>query len=300
MITVVVPTFNRPQLLSEALRSIANQTHSDFEVMIVNDGGESVESVVQRWRSRFSLRLIETGERRGPAAARNLAINESRSPYLAFLDDDDIFLPQHLEAAYAELTSSARPELVYTGALVSKTRVSALPREREDAHTKSYPFDERFLLVANFIHTGSVVARNFRDTAVRFDESLSLCEDWDLWLALVTDLRYKPRLVDRITTVYHQVPGQRGLVADAQAVTPTPFASARQRIYSKWPSDDQSVQACRYWLTEFESYRNDVIARGKDVPIDLFDRVLRHLASHFHDLTSLDYSIFAALFDVAD
>src|SRR5437879_807514 len=281
MISVIIPTFQRPSLLCHALRSVDSQAYKDFEVIVVNDGGPSLETSIAPWRRAFPLRLIESSERRGPASARNVGIEHAAGEYIAFLDDDDVFLPTHLGAAHEALAGRRELDFVYLGALVSDRRLSALPPDWSEMHMKSYEFDDRFLLVANYIHTGSVVVRNFTGSQVRFDESLTHCEDWDLWLALRLDLRYEVTFVDRLTSIYHQVPRSAGLVAQAQTSVPSPFTIVRERLHAKWPTADDYVLAYREWLTAFESYRNQVIADRRAIPTHLFDRVLRYLYRKF-------------------
>jgi hypothetical protein len=85
----------------------------------------------------------------------------------------------------------------------------------------------------------SVIIRNFRHTPIRFDEALEVCEDWDIWIALTQTLDYRMSFVNKIATIYHQVPDVVGLVASAQHTSPSKFDLARDYIYAKWPSDDR-------------------------------------------------------------
>lgn len=281
MISIVIPTVDRPELLHAALRSLAAQTYADFEAIVVNDGGASVAHIVGRWRCLFPVTLVELPRRHGASHARNVGIEHAAGDHIAFLDDDDLFLPWHLAAAAAAL-DTGDVEFVYLGAVVSSRWVTALPPDWPTMHCKAYPFDERFLLVANYIHTGSVVVRNFRDSPVRFDESLRYCEDWDMWLSLRHRLGYRVGFVDEISAVYHQVAGTEGLVSQGQAVTPSPFSLVRERLYSRWSVDDEQVIAYRKWMINFDAYCNDSVAQGRPVPTQVFDRVLRRL---YHDFT---------------
>jgi glycosyltransferase involved in cell wall biosynthesis len=276
LISVVIPTCERPGLLEQALGSLAQQSYRDFEVIVVNDGGPSIAPAMAAWQRRFPLTLIELAERAGPARSRNAAIERASGEYLAFLDDDDIFLPEHLETAYRSMTDNAL-DLVYLRALVSNRRVDRVPTVEPGAYFKAYPFDERFLYIANYIHTGSVVVTNFADTGARFDESLPLCEDWDMWLSLRAGLGFTFGFVDKLTSVYHQVPDTPGAVSRGQLTSPSPFSLVRQRIHRKWPNDDPQVIAYRQWLTDFEDYRDRRIGAGQLSPVNLFDRVLSYL-----------------------
>lgn len=92
--TVVIPTLNaRPEFLTECLESIANQTLSPQEVLIVNNGEPGFEVA----ESRLSIRIIETVIGAGVAQARNIGATLATTPYIAFLDDDDLWAPDYLE-----------------------------------------------------------------------------------------------------------------------------------------------------------------------------------------------------------
>jgi glycosyltransferase involved in cell wall biosynthesis len=216
LISVIIPTIDRPRLLDAALGSVAAQhVHGDVEVIVVNDGGSSVAPVVRGWNAALAVRLVELDQGVGPAAARNVGIQLANGEYIAFLDDDDLFLPEHL-AVGCELLERDDADFVYLGAIVADRRLTGLPPNLAEFPLKAYPYDHRFLLVANYLHTGSVIVRSFKNTTVRFDESLEVCEDWDLWLALTTTLGYRVSFVDEITSIYHQVPDVVGLVVTAQ------------------------------------------------------------------------------------
>lgn len=104
-VTVVIPTYNRSSLLPRALASVAAQTFCDYDVVIVNDGGDW-----PAW-NEFSLpgssiRVFHQ-QRSGPAAARNAALAYSDSEFVAYLDDDDEWQPDHLECLLALLAGSS-------------------------------------------------------------------------------------------------------------------------------------------------------------------------------------------------
>src|SRR5215471_9415080 len=117
MISVIIPTFNRLGLLDAALGSIAAQgVRFHIEVVVVNDGGLSVAPVVHAWANVLAIRLIQLHRRVGPAAARNVGIQFAVGKYIAFLDDDDLFMPEHLSEG-CELLESGEADLVYLGTI---------------------------------------------------------------------------------------------------------------------------------------------------------------------------------------
>ncbi|MEV4003105.1 glycosyltransferase family A protein [Actinomadura sp. NPDC049753] len=283
LVSVIIPTLNRAAALDAALNSVmaaARRLSDDrdaVEAIVVNDGGRSVGDLVDVWKPRLRVTLIELDRCSGGASVpRNVAIDAAQGEYIAFLDDDDVFLPSHL-AVGCEPLRRGEADFVYLGAVVSEQRLDALPDDLGGYRLKAYPYDPRFLMVANYLHTGSVIVRNFRRTDVRFDPRLDVCEDWDLWIALTAELDYRVAFVDEITSVYHQIPDTSGVVSGAQLISPSKFALARDYINAKWPVADPVVEGYRAWLVALERYRDDLIARRRRMPNLLFDEILGYL-----------------------
>src|SRR5687767_548324 len=97
-ISVVLPTFNREEFLTEAFESIAAQTFADWELIVVDDGStDGTSALVGQLARRVAQPVTYLYQpNRGPGAARNLGIQRARGQYLAFLDSDDLWLPHHL------------------------------------------------------------------------------------------------------------------------------------------------------------------------------------------------------------
>jgi hypothetical protein len=99
-VSVIVPTFNRAHLISETLDSILAQTHAPADVIVVDDGStDDTAAVVGRYGPRIRYRRVESGASGniGPSAARNVGVSMAASPWIAFCDSDDLWLPTKLE-----------------------------------------------------------------------------------------------------------------------------------------------------------------------------------------------------------
>src|SRR5689334_18344661 len=94
-VSVVIPTFNRPAMLLRALHSVTSQTFRPREVIVVCDGPDE-EAAALVSREHPSVRLLQLKTRSGAAVARNLGVQAARADWVAFLDDDDQWLPQKL------------------------------------------------------------------------------------------------------------------------------------------------------------------------------------------------------------
>ncbi|MGB3873645.1 MAG: glycosyltransferase [Stenotrophomonas sp.] len=184
LFSIIVTTWNRPTLLVDTLASIQAQTFRDFEVVLVNDCGEPVEHLLGK--HDVPLHYLRLGRNGGPATARNAAHRLARGRYLVYLDDDDLFLPEHLKTL-AEALQEHPGEVVYTDALFITERIEdghrhALAEERRYPHDR---YSHARLSVDNYIPVNTFAwPCALADEVGDFDERLSGLEDWDFLLRL--------------------------------------------------------------------------------------------------------------------
>ncbi len=114
--TVVVPTRNRAELLKQAVSSVLEQTLADFELLIVDDNSSDCTQTVVRAFNDPRVRLLQNDRAPGGAGARNVGILHSRGEWVAFLDDDDVWLPRKLEMQHSR-AQEVTPDvaLIYAG-----------------------------------------------------------------------------------------------------------------------------------------------------------------------------------------
>ncbi|MCL6622017.1 MAG: glycosyltransferase [Syntrophobacterales bacterium] len=185
LISVIVPTYNRPQMLVEAVESILHQTYPRVEIIVVNDGGVEVESLVAWLNRTGTLTYVRHDRNRGLAAARNTGLRLARGKYIAYLDDDDLFYPEHVETLVTALEQS-RFRVAYTDACQAariRDRGRWVTVSREVC--LSHDFDRDSLLVQNLFPVLCVMhERACLEDVGLFDETLTSHEDWDLWIRL--------------------------------------------------------------------------------------------------------------------
>ena len=180
LISVIIPTFNRAAWVREAVDSVLAQTFQDFELIVVDDGstdatGEELGSYGDR------LRIIYQA-RQGVSAARNRGLEMAAGEWLAFLDSDDLWLPQKLETQVDFLNRNPRAEICQTEEIWIRHGRRVNPREK---HRK--PSGDIFApsLVRCLVSPSAVMLRKSLLQEVDFfDESLPACEDYDLWLRI--------------------------------------------------------------------------------------------------------------------
>ena len=224
-VSVIVPTHNRPEQLRETLESIAAQTFRDFEVLVVNDAGTDVRDVVESFADRMAVTYLAHEQNRQLAASRNTGIRAARGRYIAYLDDDDVFYPNHLETLVGALAATGA-RVAYADAV--RARVGA---DGTVARDVPYSFDfsrDRFLF-ANYIPVNCIVhERSCLDEVGLFDEELATpLEDWELWIRLsqATDFVHVPQVTcevreadsGRITTNVERFVINRQKIVDKHA-----------------------------------------------------------------------------------
>jgi glycosyltransferase involved in cell wall biosynthesis len=199
-VSVVVPTFQGELRIGAALTRLQQQSHTDFEVVVVDDGStDATPAVVREAMSRDGrIRLIEQ-DHAGIAAARNRAIEAARSDVLAFLDDDDHWHVQKLELQLARLAAAPQVALVSCYSALVDFEAKLLGW-RIGGSTEGDVYRE--MLEWDMVSGGSVAlaVRSAVEEAGGFDESLADRADWDLWIRLA---RRSPfACVDRVLVGY--------------------------------------------------------------------------------------------------
>lgn len=205
LVSVIIPTKDRQNFLKIALESVLKQTFSDFEVIIVNDGGENIDSFIHNFNDRRLISLSHPYNK-GPSAARNTALNHARGKYIAYLDDDDIFYEIHLELLVKALSTSDFHVAYTDGSICHKRMVNSKPMIEKN---ESLIFDITFekLLINNFMPPIFVMHEKVcLDEVGYFDETLRRHEDWDLWLRLFQ--KYPFLHISEATAEYSQWEGQ--------------------------------------------------------------------------------------------
>lgn len=241
--SVVLTTFNRPQLLLDALASLEKQHFRDFEAILVNDHGEEVEAFLARFP--YCITYIRQGRNRGPAAARNAAHRVARGRYVVYLDDDDIFLPDHLQTL-ADALQAHPGEVVYTDATFVAERIEngirhSLHEERRYPHGE---YSRERLFVDNYIPVNTFAwPRAVAAEVGEFDETLSGLEDWDFLLRLAIRLPFHhvPRETVQVRMrVGDAAPDRRSLHAFKD------YPALYRELYSRHPDlNDASVKSQR-------------------------------------------------------
>jgi glycosyltransferase involved in cell wall biosynthesis len=179
LVSIVIPTYNRADLISESIDSAINQTYQDIEIIVVDDGSKDhTRQVISKYGSKVRYFYKENG---GIGSALNLGISNMNGKWFKWLSSDDILIPNAVELLVAHAEE--------TGALITYTDYDIIDNEHNivktfvEPHFGSY-YEFASALWARFIGNGSssLIERSCIDDVGRFDETLRSAEDYDWWL----------------------------------------------------------------------------------------------------------------------
>ena len=233
-VAVVVRTRNRPALLAEALASLRDQTARPTRIVVVNDGGASVDSVVAPFRDSFEITLEERAERGGRSDAANRGVDAATEELVGFLDDDDRFYPDHLERLLAAHRAGPEPVVYSDAVTVQYRREGEQWKEKSRTLQYSLDFDPDYLLLANYIplHTLLLPRALYRKLG-GFDRNLEYSEDWDFLIRAASETSF--RHVRAVTCEYRVFEAESSDPSHAVAGSAA-FQRARREIYERYAS----------------------------------------------------------------
>jgi len=183
LVSVVIPTYNRADLICETINTVLQQTFRDFEVIVVDDGSTDGTDGVLEERYGTSIRLIRQANA-GEGEARNAGIAQADGKYVAFLDSDDLWLPPKLESQIELLTSRPGLGWVYCDGISFSDGTRRPLRKFSRVHAQYEGAIAELLLVHAFVPSPTpLVGRSLLEIAGPFWKSPKAA-DWDMWLRL--------------------------------------------------------------------------------------------------------------------
>ena len=266
-VTVVIPTFNRRRLVTQAVRSVLAQTFRDLSCLVIDNGATDGTAEALAAIADPRLELVGHDRPMGGPGARNLGIAAAQgSEWVAFLDSDDVWAPTKVERQLAAVALNPAARWSAT-ACVSvgddmkvrhAVRLRDFPPEPDESCLVSSEDVRLLLLEDNRVPAGNstvLASKALLDEAGGFDPDLSTCDDWDLWLRLaaLSPLAY----VDAPLAAYRIWDGQsstneRAFMRDAATVRSRYFPGTGpvpRRYFARWEREAarRHVAAGRRW-----------------------------------------------------
>jgi glycosyltransferase involved in cell wall biosynthesis len=197
LVIVIISTYNRAQKLRSALRSVVNQTYNNLEIIVIDDGStDNTSEVVKNFKDKRIKYLYKKNS--GPYDSRNYAIRRSKGDYIAFLDDDDQYLPQKIEMQVEFMQKHKEYGFCYGNLKILKNRKSHLiiSKEKENTYinllldgTGSYVTIQTILLKRSVVKKTGL-----------FRLDIKRAEDYDYWLRCAK--KFKFGYIDKPLAIY--------------------------------------------------------------------------------------------------
>ena len=194
----MIAAYRVADVVEDAIRSVLDQTVAPLEVIVVDDGsGDGIDEVVARHADQ--LRFLRHEHNAGAGAAMNTGARAAQGDYVVFIDADDLFAPERLEAL-GEL-GRLRPDL---GVLTTDAWVSVGGEVFRRFHDKTFPFEvsnqRGEILRRNFVFGHAAVPRNIFLALGGFDETIRWTSDWELMARMIVSGRYVGMVAEPLAT----------------------------------------------------------------------------------------------------
>ncbi len=193
VLSIIIPTYNSEKYIERTLLSVFNQTYNRYEVIVSDDGSNDktitiVREIFDRYKDKNTRLLIN--EHRGPSTARNKGIESAKNEWIAFLDSDDLWLPQKLQRVAGFIVKNPEVNLICHNEIWKRDAGDILFDYANNFDRKIHPFlslYRRNTLSAS----ATVIKKGLLERAGLFDPEMPSAQDYDLWLriAMLSELR---------------------------------------------------------------------------------------------------------------
>ena len=179
-ISVVIPVFNRKQLIERSINSVINQTYPPDEIIVIDDG--SIDGTYDLIKKNFPQVILIHQENKGVSAARNVGITIAKGNWIAFLDSDDEWFPEKLEEQINYLKINNSYKICHTDEIWIRNQARVNPMKKHKKYGgKIY---NKCLPLCVLSPSSIIIHKDIFDDVGLFDEKLPVCEDYDMWLRI--------------------------------------------------------------------------------------------------------------------
>lgn len=236
LVSIIIRTCGRPNILRETLNSLKNQTYKNIEIVIIEDGKNISEEMIKKEFSDLNIVYKATGEKKGRCIVGNIGLETAKGKYLNFLDDDDLFYADHVETLVKELVKHPDYKLAYSLAYESKIEVQETePEYKYKEVSKSLPLVKKFsritLLTRNAFPIQAVMFE--KDIFLKYgglDEELDNLEDWEMWARYAQENKFL--YVPKVTSVY-RVPAKQQDYDSRKELLDSYYKKAQEKIFAR-------------------------------------------------------------------
>ena len=255
-ISVIIPTYNRKKTLARAIQSVINQSLSPFEILIIDDGSNDG---TEEWvKENFQNIKYIYQNNHGVSSARNKGIKNAYGDWVAFLDSDDEWLPNKLYEQVKAIDSNPEMKFFHTNEIWIRNGVRVNQMKKHKKYG-GYIF-EKCLDICRVSPSSVLIQKEVFDNIGIFDESLRVCEDYDLWLRITS--KYPVVFLDKpLIYKYGGHADQLSKVNDG--IESYRIQSLEKIIKSGFLSDEQKVKAVNALVNKMKIYSKGLEKRKK-------------------------------------
>jgi len=269
--SVIIPTYNRLEVLPRAVKSVLEQKHKNFELILVDDGSTDGTSEWLNLQMDSRIRVIRLLENRGVSHARNVGIKTSCGTYLAFLDSDDEWLPSKLQKQW-EVLLAQKAMVCHTEEIWIRNGVRV---NQCDHHKKQGgPIFSQSLKLCAMSPSSIIIHQEVLKSVGLFDESLPACEDYDLWLKITA--KYPVHFISEPQIIKYGGHEDQ-LSKTVEALDRYRIQSLVNLYYNFTLSDTQKLEVYEELLRRIRIYKPGCVKRGRMAEAEHLDKISEDL-----------------------
>lgn len=264
LFTVVLAAFNEERLIADAIRSVLAQTRRDFEFIVVDDGSADATAEVVESFPDDRIKLIQQANR-GLAASLNTGAAAGSAPYIGLIDADDLWLPTYLERLHETLDQHPEAGFTYTDSWrldMASGRFRRQSYAQQMGMPEPPPQDPNAMAISlmkgNWVLGLPLMRRLDFERLGGFEESLSACEDYELWLRFLASGKAAVRTPGRLVIQRNR--------SGSMSKDPSSMYDSLEAVYRRaaeeMPFPDEVRLSARQSLAQTERYRRLLGASG--------------------------------------
>lgn len=243
LVSIIIPTYNRPRLLAECLHSITLDAYRYKEVIIVNDGGSDISGVIAAYSQKVRIVSLQSTVNRGHVHARNQGLTVAQGDILVLCDDDDLLLPGHIDRM-VNAWKKNQNALLYSDAEIVVYDHAHGGRHLVQRTAFAFEFHQELLHTWNIIvPSGITYAHILHETVGAFDEDIRDHWDWDFALRVAA---HNPIQRIPVASVLYMV----SLLGQNQSSNSVAMSRSLQRLIQKHKLGELPVSSFPMMTTE--------------------------------------------------
>ena len=266
-ISVVIPTYNRKELLKRSIDSVINQTIKPSEIIIVDDGSnDGTEAMVKK--KYDSLKLIKQ-KNKGASAARNFGIKVSSGEWICFLDSDDEWKNDKLEKQITAVANNSDYKFFHSNEIWIKNG----KRINQKKKHKKYGGDifKKCLDMCRISPSSVLIDKSIFEEIGFFNENLVVCEDYELWLRICD--KYEVFFIDE--PLIFKYGGHQGQLSYSINSIECHRIKALEYLLSTSLSKENRDYTIQMLISKISIYLNGLIKRGKKHEIAVYEEKIK-------------------------